>query len=244
MTARKTAITVATAGAMALAVPAVKKSEGYWPTVKVDTVGTGRPCTGGYGETEGVKCGETHDEKFWSDRLKMRLADEYDREIGKCIHVELPDSARASMITTSYNAGTGGVCGSPMVAKMNAGDVEGGCRALLTKDANGNFNGWHIRAQGKILPGLINRRRDDMKLCLSYLVSPQHADRAINAAALAHVAERAKEDAEQAARDAEPPAASAVHAPAPVVARPKPAAPAPAKKPPFLCWIFKCEAAK
>jgi hypothetical protein len=41
MSAKKTAITVASAAAFALVMPAVKKSEGYWPTVKVDKVGTG-----------------------------------------------------------------------------------------------------------------------------------------------------------------------------------------------------------
>lgn len=49
MSARKTAITVASAAAIAMVLPAVKKSEGYWPTVRMDTIGTGRPCTGGYG---------------------------------------------------------------------------------------------------------------------------------------------------------------------------------------------------
>jgi lysozyme len=170
----KTGITCASAAALAICLPAVKKSEGYWPTVKVDTVGTGRPCTGGYGETEGVKCGETHNEKYWADKLKIRLADEYDREIGKCIHVELPDSARAAMITTAYNAGSAAVCRSPMVAKMNAGDVKGGCEALA---------GWYIRAQGRVLKGLINRRRDDMKMCLAYLHGEPGSNKAISMAA-------------------------------------------------------------
>lgn len=170
--AHKTAITVATAAALAMVVPAVKKSEGYWPTVKVDTVGTGRPCTGGYGETEGVKCGETHSETYWSERLKLRLADKYDHEIGKCITVELPDSARAAMITTAYNAGPKAVCGSPMVALMNAGKVREGCNALLTSkviDGKLIYTGWYIRAQGRVVKGLINRRRDDKKMCLLYL---------------------------------------------------------------------------
>jgi lysozyme len=178
MSVRKTTITVASAACIAMVLPCVKKSEGYWPTVKVDTVGTGRPCTGGYGETEGVKCGETHNEKYWSDRLQMRLADEYDREIGKCIHVDLPDSARAAMITTAYNAGSAAVCKSPMVAKMNAGDVRGGCEALLTSHiVNGErvYTGWYIRAQGRVVRGLINRRASDKKMCLEGLTESKRA---------------------------------------------------------------------
>lgn len=172
MSVKKTTCTVATAACLAMVVPAVKKSEGYWPTAKVDTVGTGRPCTGGYGSTEHIKCGETHSEEYWANLLKIRLADNYDREIGECIHVELPDSVRAAAITTAYNAGSAAVCRSPMVAKWNAGDFKGGCEALLTKDASGHYNGWYIRAQGRVLQGLINRRRDDQKMCLSYLTAP------------------------------------------------------------------------
>jgi lysozyme len=179
---------------LAMVLPAVKASEGYWPTVKVDTVGTGRPCTGGYGETEGVKCGETHTEAYWSERLGVRLK-EYDARIGECIHVDAPDSVRATMITTSYNAGTGAVCKSPMVARINRGDFKGACAALLTKDKAGNYNGWYIRAQGRVVKGLINRRRDDQKMCFSYLNGAPAQDRAIKARA-------AQLDAEQAQRGA------------------------------------------
>ncbi|WP_445222136.1 glycoside hydrolase family protein [Bradyrhizobium sp. Pa8] len=196
MTVRKTAITVASAAAMAMVLPAVKQSEGYWPTVKVDRVGTGQPCTGGYGETEGVKCGETHDEKFWSDRLSVRLK-EYDARIGECIHVDAPDSVRAAMITTSYNAGTGAVCKSPMVAKINAGDFKGACEALLTKDKNGNYNGWYIRARGVVVKGLINRRRDDQKMCLSYLKGAPAQASAIKARATQLDADQAKKVADE-----------------------------------------------
>lgn len=160
MSVKKTAVTCASAACLALAVPSVKAYEGYWPTVKVDTIGTGRPCTGGYGETEGVKCGETHNEKYWADKLQMRLQGEYDTQIGKCIHVDLPDSARAAALSASYNAGTAAVCRSPMVAKWNAGDVRGGCEALA---------GWYIRAQGHVVQGLINRRAKERRLCLSGL---------------------------------------------------------------------------
>src|SRR4051812_45116251 len=59
MTARKTTITVASAAALAAALPMVKHYEGLWLTVKPDTLARGLP-TGGYGETEDVRLGETH----------------------------------------------------------------------------------------------------------------------------------------------------------------------------------------
>jgi lysozyme len=231
MTARKTVITVASAGALALAVPAIKQYEGFAPTVVPDKLAGGLP-TGGYGETVGVKLGETHSEKFWSDRLAKRLVEDYDAGIGKCITAELPDGVRAMALSIAWNAGAGAVCSSPMVKKWNAGDIEGGCRALLTKGQDGEFNGWRIasRPGGPGTPlvvqrGLINRRADERKRCLA------------------------------AARE---PARVVVAAPAPlpppVVAAPAPPA-APVietQKPSWWrsllarvrCWVFKCEAAK
>ena len=161
----KTVVTVASAGAMALALGTVKHCEGYAPTVVPDKLANGLP-TGGYGETEGVKLGETHDKKYWSDRLAMRLRDEYDAGLGKCIiRQDLPDSARGMAISISYNAGVGAVCSSPMVRKWNAGNFRDGCEAVRH---------WRIcsHPQGPSGPcvvqrGLQNRRNDEANKCLA-----------------------------------------------------------------------------
>lgn len=231
MSARKTALTVASAGALALAVPAIKQYEGYAPTVVPDKLAGGLP-TGGYGETVGVKLGEKHSEKFWSDRLAKRVAEDYDAGIGECIAVELPDGVRAMAISIAYNAGPGAICRSPMVKRWNAGDVEGGCRAILTKNENGDYTGWRVssRPAGPGTPlvvqrGLVNRRADERKRCLA------------------------------AAREPAPLVAVApVPFPPPVVAAPAPPAAPVAQSPKpswwrsllarVWCWIFKCEAAK
>lgn len=169
MSARKTAVTVASATALAMAIPAVKKWEGFAPTVVPDRLANGLP-TGGYGETVGVKLGETHDEKYWAARLAKRLAEDYDAGIGKCIKVELPDTARAAAISVSYNAGVGALCGSAIVRKWNAGDFRGGCEAI---------RGWRVGSHPHgpngplvIQRGLQNRRNDEARLCLSGLDKP------------------------------------------------------------------------
>jgi lysozyme len=162
MTVRKTAITVASAASLAAAVPMVKHYEGLWLTVKPDKLAHGLP-TGGYGETENVRLGETHDEKYWANRLAQRLP-EYDRKIGTCVHVELPDGVRAVAISLAYNAGPAAVCRSPMVAKWNAGKIREGCEAI---------RGWYIRAGGQVRQGLINRRNDEARKCLAGI---QHSD--------------------------------------------------------------------
>lgn len=174
MSKAKTGVTVATAVALAIAVPAVKKYEGFTPTVVPDRLAGGLP-TGGYGETVGVTLGETRSEQYWSDRLAVRLKEDYDAGIGECIRVELPDGVRAYAISTAYNAGAAAVCKSPMVKKWNAGDIEGGCRAIYTEDAEGRPTGWRISSRPAgpgtplvVSPGLVNRRKDERAKCLAY----------------------------------------------------------------------------
>lgn len=231
MSKGKTAVTAASACALAIACAGIKQYEGFSPTVVPDKLAGGLP-TGGYGETVGVQLGEKRSEKYWSDRLERRVADDYDAGIGRCITVELPDGVRAMAISGAYNAGVGAMCASPMVKKWNAGDIEGGCRAFLTKGPDGQYTGWRVasRPGGPGTPlvvqrGLINRRADERKRCL------------------------------EAARQA-PPVVVAAPAPVPppVVVPPAPPAP-PAVEAPKVswwvavwrvvrCWIFKCEVAK
>jgi lysozyme len=159
---RKTAITVATAAALAVAVPAVKVYEGLWLTAKVDTIGTGRPVTACYGETENVRLGQKFTEKECADLLGVKLK-RYDAEIGRCIHVELPDYTRAALVSFAYNVGSAGACRSTTIRKMNEGDIRGGCEALMQ---------W-TRAQGRVVQGLVNRRAKERTLCLAGLTAPK-----------------------------------------------------------------------
>jgi GH24 family phage-related lysozyme (muramidase) len=122
MSARKTCVTVASAACLAIAVPAVAKYEGYSPTVVPDKLAKGLP-TGGFGETEGVKLGETHDQKYWSDCLANRIKEDHDTGIGECIHVDLPDGVRAYALSTSYNAGVWAVGHSPMERPLPIGEA-------------------------------------------------------------------------------------------------------------------------
>jgi lysozyme len=163
--ARNTAITVATAASLATAVAYVKPWEGLWLTAKVDTIGTGRPVTACYGETENVKLGQKFTKQECDDLLEVKLK-RYDAEIGRCIHVELPDYTRAALISFAYNVGSAGACRSTVVKRMNAGDIRGGCDALMQ---------W-TRAQGRVVKGLVNRREKERRLCLSGLDQIKKAD--------------------------------------------------------------------
>ncbi len=165
MSVRKTAIGVTTAASAAALVTActyVKPWEGLWLTAKVDTIGTGRPVTACYGETENVRLGQRFTKQECDDLLAVKLK-RYDAEIGRCIHVDLPDYTRAALISFAYNVGSAGACRSGVVRKMNDGDIRGGCDALMQ---------W-TRAQGHVVKGLVNRREKERKLCLAGLDQPK-----------------------------------------------------------------------
>ena len=177
--------------------------------------------------------GETHSEKFWSDRLARRLVEDYDAGIGKCITVELPDGVRAMALSIAWNAGAGRrvrlADGQEVERRRYRGRLPGApdekCRkgnlpaGALPPGRKGPERRWSSSA------GLINRRADERKKCLA------------------------------AAREPAPLVAAApVPFPPPVVAPPAPPA-APVVETPkpswwrsllarLRCWIFKCEAAK
>lgn len=68
---------------------------------------------------------------------------------------ERPKVAAASL-SLAYNIGTAGFCRSTAAARFRAGDWRGGCQAI------GRF----IYAGGRPVQGLVNRRRDEVSLCM------------------------------------------------------------------------------
>jgi lysozyme len=73
----------------------------------------------------------------------------------------------AALLDAAYNAGPAAVCRSPMVARINAGDLRAGCDA---------FRGWYVRSAGQERKGLVARRsgigdgrKSERDLCLEGL---------------------------------------------------------------------------
>jgi lysozyme len=153
------------AGAIVAAMAFIQPWEGLATTAEVDTIGTGHPITYCYGMTSEagpVQVGQKFTPKQCSDLLAKTLPKYWD-DIEPCVHVPLPDKPKAALISAAYNAGPGAVCRSPMLAKMNAGDIKGGCEA---------FSGWYVRASGRVIQGLVNRRNGERKLCLDGAADP------------------------------------------------------------------------
>ena len=118
----------------------------------IDPRGVNTVC---YGHIEDVEIGDTYTKTQCEEMLATDLP-RYMAMVEKCIHVAMPPHRHAAMISFVYNVGGGALCKSSVARKINAGDVQGGCDALLL----------YNRANGKEIRGLTNRRVAERKYCL------------------------------------------------------------------------------
>ena len=83
---------------------------------------------------------------------------EFEAGMRKCLVApdKIPDRPYVALLSLSYNIGTRAFCGSTVAKRVNAGDIRGACNAIPA---------WN-RAGGKVIPGLVNRRAAERKLCL------------------------------------------------------------------------------
>lgn len=139
------------------ATPLVSQWEGLRTQAYQDVVGVWTVC---FGETKGVKPGDTHTKAECEAMLDEELR-EYAVALGKCLKAPLPEGAAVAFLSWSYNVGTGAACRSTAVRKANAGDLFGACDELLR---------W-TRAGGQVRPGLVNRRRAEHALCVRSLTA-------------------------------------------------------------------------
>lgn len=86
--------------------------------------------------------------------LLADAAKRYGAMIGKCIPnlSALPPHRQAALASFAVNLGPGRVCGTAIARNINAGNTDAACNAMLQ----------YVRANGKFLQGLKNRRTDKM----------------------------------------------------------------------------------
>lgn len=142
-----------TASFLALTSTGLLQSEDLRTRAYRDPIGIPTVCVG---ETRGVKMGDTYTRQECIDMLHGRIA-EFDRALGRCVHVSLPEETRSAVLQWAYNVGVGAACKSTLVRKLNAGDTEGACNELPK---------WKY-AGGRVLPGIATRREHEKALCLS-----------------------------------------------------------------------------
>ncbi|CAM4290619.1 Lysozyme [Comamonas aquatilis] len=138
-------------GAVALAVPLVAKYEGTVLRSYRDPIGIVTACTGHTGPE--LRDGQTFTRQQCEELLYKDLVQHADALA--CIRQPLTDGQRAAFVSFAFNVGEGAFCGSTLVRKANAGDIDGACAELSR---------WTY-AGGKQLPGLIKRRAAERKLC-------------------------------------------------------------------------------
>ena len=148
----KTATAGALAAAMALAVPLVAKWEGKRNDPYLDIVGIATVC---YGETNVAM--RRYSDAECSAMLRKSLTDSYAVPVIRCtpILADRPYQLAAAS-SLAYNIGTTAYCRSTVARRFNAGDFVGACNGFLS---------WSY-AGGRQVQGLLNRRRDERKLCL------------------------------------------------------------------------------
>ncbi|RRH71981.1 lysozyme [Falsigemmobacter faecalis] len=113
-----------------------------------------------YGETKGVKPGDSYTPEQCLTMLMQSLGG-YHAQLAACLPglTSQPQGVQVALTSWTYNVGAGAACGSTLVKMARAGDWAGACRQLPRWD----------RAGGKQIRGLTNRRATEQRLCLEAL---------------------------------------------------------------------------
>lgn len=124
-----------------------KKNVGYR-----DIVGVATACRGMTGN--GIVVGRVYSDAE-CDAMDEAGAVTHAQGVLRCTPRLKGDQLVAATLLT-YNIGVGGYCGSTVARRFNAGDLRGGCDAFLM---------W-VRAGGRVVKGLVNRRNYERSICL------------------------------------------------------------------------------
>ncbi|WP_438979101.1 lysozyme [Polynucleobacter sp.] len=129
-------------------------NEGYKANAYPDS---GNVWTIGFGETKGVKQGDT----TTPQRALMVLGksvDGYAKGVQSCVTAPLYQYEFDALVDAAYNSGAGAVCKSPMVHFTNLQQYESACESYKT---------WHVHDhEGHFVQGLVNRRQKEYQMCI------------------------------------------------------------------------------
>lgn len=156
--AKRSTIAVAgtLAAVLAIAVPFTAQWEGYYGRVYRDSVGVKTIC---YGQTaaDGADFSKVYTEAECRQMLGTDLA-KYDADLKRLLKPEvygaLPLHRHAALISFDYNLGAGNL--AHIAPLFNKGNWQAGCKAMMA----------YVRAGGRVLQGLVNRRKAEYALCI------------------------------------------------------------------------------
>lgn len=136
----------------ALVMGALTTLEGKRNVAYRDIVGIATACRGTTGKD--IVAGRYYTDAE-CDAMDEKSAVAHAQGVLRCTSKIKGDQLVAATLLT-YNIGVGAYCGSTVARRFNAGDLKGGCDA---------FTMW-VRAGGKVVQGLVNRRRYERAICL------------------------------------------------------------------------------
>lgn len=137
-------------------------SEGFSQTAYPDPVKGVQVPTVCYGETSGVKMGDTYSPQECLKRLNTSIK-RYESEIKSCVKVPLYQAEYDAYTDLAYNIGGDKFCQSSIVARLNKGDYYGACAGILLFYRAGKEDCRTSKKCG----GLWKRRQELLLQCLS-----------------------------------------------------------------------------
>lgn len=161
--------------AAALAVALIMTSEGLLLHAKPDiATGQANIC---YGETHGVKFGQTATREECVALLKKQGEPTAEATVDSCIPPQPTAGVRAALIDFAYNEGGGRKGGKDGLCVLKSGKWS----TIRRRAVAGNWRGvcyafmeW-TKAGHKQLPGLVARRTRERDMCLKGFTSPGNA---------------------------------------------------------------------
>lgn len=143
---------VATLAITALSLVGIAGHEAFKPAAYKDPVGIP---TLGYGETKGVKMGDTTTPERALVQLLTSIG-EHAEGIKQCILVPLFQHEFDAYLSLAYNIGVGAFCNSTLVKLLHQGQYVEACKQILRWD----------KAGGRTLRGLTTRRQAEYQQCM------------------------------------------------------------------------------
>lgn len=145
-------IALGLSGVLAAAGVTVANFEGKELVGYVDPVGIETTC---YGHTKTAQVGKRYSEDECLNLLAQDLA-EHNKQLMSAVAVPLSQGEHVAYLSFIYNVGAGNFRRSSLLRYLNEGQRLRACDELSR---------W-VYAKGQKLPGLINRREQERKMCL------------------------------------------------------------------------------
>lgn len=157
---QKLLISAATAAAIYIASPLIELIEGVENKPYMDIAGIPTVCSGITGPD--VVWGKTYSNMECRSLLEKHIKI-HAKYVQDAVTYPIAQETRAALISFSYNVGGSAMRKSMAVRLINQGKVEQGCKAL------GMWNKATVNGKKVVVKGLVNRRNEEIKLCLSGL---------------------------------------------------------------------------